>query len=124
VQILRAQDAVIYLMPQFGSRGVEHFGVLLLDTRHRVMRTVVVSMGTLDTSLVHPREVFREAVAGSAAALVLFHNHPSGDPTPSAEDVELTGRLAMAGRLVGIDVMDHVILGDGRYYSFKEAGRL
>jgi DNA repair protein RadC len=123
-QIIRPRDAAVYLMPQFGGRAVEQFGVLLLDTKHRILRTIVVSMGTLDTALVHPREVFREAVAGAAAALVLFHNHPSGDPTPSTDDVELTARLVMAGRLMGIDVIDHVILGDGRYCSFKETGRL
>ena len=123
-QIACPRDAAVYLMPQYGARTVEHFGVLLLDTRHRILRTEVVAIGTLDTTLVHPREVFREAVAGSASALVLFHNHPSGDPTPSPEDVALTGRLVMAGRLIGIDVIDHVILGDARYCSFRETGRL
>jgi DNA repair protein RadC len=123
-QIICPRDAAVYLMPQFGGRGVEQFGILLLDTKHRILRTVIVSIGTLDTALVHPREVFREAVAGAAAALVLFHNHPSGDPAPSTDDLELTGRLVMAGRLMGIDVLDHVILGDGRYCSFKETGRL
>lgn len=123
-QIACPRDAAVYLMPQFGGRAVEQFGILLLDTKHRILRTVVVSIGTIDAALVHPREVFREAVAGAAAALVLFHNHPSGDPTPSTDDLELTGRLVMAGRLMGIDVLDHVILGDGRYCSFKETGRL
>ena len=79
-------------------------------------------MGTLDASLVHPREVFRAAAAGGAVALVLFHNHPSGDPTPSADDVALPARLVDAGALMGIEVLDHLVLGDVRYYSFKEGG--
>jgi DNA repair protein RadC len=84
----------------------------------------VLSIGSLDASVVHPREVFRAAALGGAAAIVLFHNHPSGDPTPSSEDVELTWRLAAAGDIMGIDVLDHIILGEARYYSLREAGRL
>ena len=103
---------------------MEQFGVVLLDTKHRVLRTTVLSIGTLDASIVHPREIFREAALGGAAALVLFHNHPSGDPDPSPEDVELTRRLVKAGILMGIDVLDHVILADVRYCSFKEKGLL
>ncbi len=118
------RDAAAFLMPQYGSRPVEHFGIVLLDTKHRVLRTTVLTVGTLDSSPAHPREIFREAAAGSAAAIVLFHNHPSGDPAPSPDDVELTNRLADAGRLMGIDVLDHIILGESRYYSFKEAGKL
>jgi DNA repair protein RadC len=97
---------------------------VLLDTKHRVLKTAVLSVGTLDASLVHPREVFREAAGGGAAAIVLFHNHPSGDPTPSAEDLTLTARLVEAGRVMGIDVVDHLVLADARYCSFKEMGRL
>ena len=122
VQIVNARSAAEYLLPQYGSRPVEQFGVVLLDTKHRVIRTLVLSVGTLDASIVHPREVFGAAAAAGAAALVLFHNHPSGDPRPSPDDVELTRRLAAAGVLMGIDVIDHVILADVRYYSFKEEG--
>jgi DNA repair protein RadC len=96
----------------------------MLDTKHRVLRATVLSVGTLDASLVHPREVFRAAAAAAAAALVLFHNHPSGDPTPSADDVALTARLVDAGALMGIEVVDHLVLGDTAYYSFKEQGRI
>ena len=117
------RSAAEFLLPQYGSRPVEQFGVVLLDTKHRVIRTLVLSVGTLDASIVHPREVFGAAAAAGAAALVLFHNHPSGDPRPSPDDVELTRRLAAAGVLMGIDVIDHVILADVRYYSFKEEGR-
>lgn len=118
------RDVAAYLLPQFGSRPVEQFGVVMLDTKHRLLRTSVVSVGTLDSSPAHPREIFREAASASAAAIVLFHNHPSGDPLPSRDDLELTRRLVQAGELMGIDVIDHVILADTRYFSFKEAGRL
>lgn len=113
-----------FLLPQHGARAVEEFGIVMLDTKHRVIRTRVVSVGSLDSTVVHPREVFREATAASAAAIVLFHNHPSGDPTPSADDMRLTSRMVSAGALMGIDVLDHVILADERYYSLVEAGRL
>ena len=123
-QIVSARAAAELLLPQYGNRPVEQFGVMLLDTKHRVLRTIVLSIGTLDASIVHPREVFGAAAAAGAAALVLFHNHPSGDPKPSGDDVALTRRLAAAGVLMGIDVLDHVILADVRYYSFKEEGAL
>lgn len=117
-------DVAAFLLPQFGSYPVERFGVLLLDTRHRLVRTRVLSIGSLDASVVHPREVFREAILAGAAALVLFHNHPSGDPSPSRDDVALTRRLVTAGDLVGIDVLDHLVLADSRYASMKELGKL
>ena len=110
-----------YLLPSHGSGPVEQFGVVMLDTKHRVIRTTVLSVGTLDASLVHPRELFRAAAECGAAAVVLFHNHPSGDPTPSADDMALTKRLVDAGVLMGIEVLDHIVLADSRYYSFKEA---
>ena len=113
-----------YLLPRYSARPVETFGLLALDVRHRLRREVVVSVGCLTASLVHPREVFQEAVVSRAAALVLFHNHPSGDPEPSAEDLALTRRLAQAGTLMGIEVLDHVVLGRGRYVSLKERGVL
>ena len=119
LQIRGPEDAAAFLMPRFGSRGVEQFGILLLDAKHRVMRTAVLSVGTLNSSIVEPREVFREAAIGGATAIVIFHNHPSGDPTPSPEDVTLTRRLVAAGALIGIDVVDHLVLGDARYVSIK-----
>ena len=122
VRIKDPHEAAAYLLPRFGGRAVEQFGILLLDTRHRVMRAAVLAVGTLKSSGVLPREVFREAAVGGAAAIVVFHNHPSGDPTPSPEDVELTRRLIAAGTLMEIRVVDHVILGDTRYWSFKESG--
>jgi DNA repair protein RadC len=120
VQITSPRMVAELLLPLYGNRPVEQFGVVLLDTKHRVMRTTVVTVGTLDASIVHPREIFREAAAAGAAAIVVFHNHPSGDPEPSGEDVALTHRLIAAGVLMGIDVIDHVILGNVRYCSMKE----
>ena len=114
----------MYLLPQFGSRPVEQFGVVLLDTKHRVVRATVLTIGSLNVTGVQPREVFREAALGGAASVVMFHNHPSGDPTPSPDDVELTRRLMAAGIVMGIEVVDHIILGDVRYWSFKEMGQL
>lgn len=123
-QIITARDVAELLVPQFGSKPVEQFGVLLLDTKHRVLRTRLLSIGTLDASIVHPREVFREAASGGAAAIIVFHNHPSGDPTPSGDDVALTKRLIRAGDVMGIEVLDHVILAENRFHSLREAGDL
>jgi DNA repair protein RadC len=123
LQLNSPRSVAEYLLPQFGNRPVEQFGVLSLDTKHRVIRASILSVGSLDTSIVHPREVFREATASGAAAVVLFHNHPSGDPEPSVDDVRLTERLMAAGILMGIDVLDHVILADVKYFSFREHRR-
>ena len=112
------------LLPQYGVGAVERFGIVILDTKHRVIRVRIVSMGSLDSTVVHPREVFRESASASAAAIVLFHNHPSGDPTPSPDDLALTTRMVNAGDIMGIDVVDYMILADQRYFSFVEAGRL
>jgi DNA repair protein RadC len=103
---------------------VEEFHVAVLDAQHRLERDVTVTRGILTSSLVHPREVFREAIAERAAAVILVHNHPSGDPTPSADDRIVTEQLVAAGKLLDIPVHDHVIIGRGRYTSFAEAGLL
>jgi DNA repair protein RadC len=118
------EECARHLLPRYAARPVETFGLLALDVRHRLKREAVISVGCLTSSLVHPREVFQEAVACRAAALILFHNHPSGDPEPSAEDLSLTRRLASAGTLMGIEVLDHVVLGAGRIVSLKERGVL
>ena len=118
------REVAEFLLPHYGASPVERFGIVSLSTKHRVLRTEIVSTGTLDASLVHPREVFRMAAMHRAAAIVLFHNHPSGDPTPSVDDVALTQRLQQAGALMGIEVLDHMVLADTRYCSFKEMGRL
>jgi len=124
IQITSPRDAAHFLMPEYSARPVEQFGLLMLDTRHRVLRASVLTVGTLDCAAVQPREVFRHALLASAAAVVMFHNHPSGDPQPSGEDVELTRRMVAAGDLMGIRVVDHVVLGDGRYCSLKDSGYL
>jgi len=100
----------------------EHFLVLLLDTRNQVISISNVSVGSLDTNIVHPREVFKEAISSSASSCVFVHNHPSGDPTPSEDDMELTKRLTKAGEIVGIDVLDHIIVTDNDFISLKERG--
>jgi len=110
-------DAATLLLPEYGAHPVERFGVVLLDTRLRLMCTRLLSVGSLDTSLGNPREVFREAVRVGAAALVAFHNHPSGDPTPSPDDLDLTRRLLAAGEIMGVEVMDHIVLADTLYCS-------
>jgi DNA repair protein RadC len=100
----------------------EHFLLVLLDTRSRLIKLAPLSVGSLDSSIVHPREVFREAVSASAASVILVHNHPSGDTTPSEDDITLTKRLAQAGELMGIDVLDHVIVAGNSYLSLKREG--
>ena len=118
------QQLACYLLPQYGAAVVEQFGIVLLDTKHRVIRIRLVSIGGLDATVVQPRDVFREATTVAASAIVLFHNHPSGDPTPSSDDFALTRRMVDAGDIMGIDVIDHLILSEQRYYSMVEAGRL
>ncbi len=110
-------DVFRRLGPRLQDAPQEEFHALMLNTRHRVLREVFVTRGILDASLVHPREVFRVAVGEGAAGVILVHNHPSGDPTPSAEDRTVTRQLAEAGRALGIPVLDHVVVGRGRYVS-------
>lgn len=102
----------------------EVLAILCLSTKHRVIAYHEVSRGSLDATLVHPREVFKAAILANASAIILTHNHPSGDPTPSPDDFALTQRLVQAGQIIGIDVLDHVIVGDGRWISFVEMGRI
>ena len=118
------RELASHLLPQYGAGVVEQFGIVMLDTKHRVIRIKIVSSGSLDSTVVHPREVFREATSASAAAIVLFHNHPSGDPTPSPDDLVLTTRMVNAGDIMGIDVVDHLILADQKYFSLVESGRM
>lgn len=108
------------MAPRLRDLAHEEFHALLLNTQHRVIRDVIVTRGILDASLIHPREVFRPAILASAASVILVHNHPSGDPTPSPEDRAVSRQLADAGRAVGIRVLDHVVVGDGRWASAAE----
>lgn len=102
----------------------EHFITLHLDGKNRINCLDVVSIGSLNQSIVHPREVFKTALLSSAAALILIHQHPTGDPTPSREDIEITRRLKEAGEIIGVKILDHIIVGDGEYCSFVERGLL
>lgn len=118
------RDVVEVFSSRLEDLPVEEFHVAVLDSQHRLERDITVTRGILNSSLVHPREVFREAIAERAAAVILVHNHPSGDPSPSADDRQVTEQLVAAGRLLDIPVHDHVIIGRGRYTSFAEAGLL
>ena len=122
--VSRPQDVAEVLRTLLQDEATEVFGIVCLTTKHRVIAYHEVSRGALDATLVHPREVFKAAILANAAAIVLAHNHPSGDPTPSSADTELTRRLVEAGELLGIQVLDHLIIGDGGYLSFREMGRL
>ncbi len=113
------EDVVNVVKSQLKGKKKEHFLVLCLGTRNNVINCRAISMGSLDTSIVHPREVFKEAISSSAASVIFVHNHPSGDPGPSKEDIELTKRLAKAGEIMGIDVLDHIIVCDKSYSSLK-----
>jgi DNA repair protein RadC len=115
-------DVARMLMPALRDADREHFVAVLLSTKNQVLDVVTVSVGSLSASIVHPREVLKPAIQASAAALIVAHNHPTGVPTPSPEDVDLTRRLARAADLIGIRLLDHVIVGDGTYESLKENG--
>lgn len=119
-----AADVYRHYQPRLGPLRKERFLALLLDVRHRLLKEICISEGSLTASIVHPREVFAPVVRESAAAVLLVHNHPSGDPTPSAEDRELTRRLAEAGRIMGVRVLDHVIVGREGYVSLAAEGLL
>jgi DNA repair protein RadC len=119
-----AADVHRHFHPLLRDAPHERFLVVLLDGRHRAIRSVLTSQGTLTASLVHPREVFAPALREPAAAIILVHNHPSGDPTPSREDREITRRLAAAGDLLGIPVLDHVVVAEQGYVSLRETGSL
>lgn len=121
LQLASGRELGQFLLPQFGGYPLERFGVVLLDTRLRLIRVHIVSIGSLSAAVAHPREVFREATIVGAAAVAVFHNHPSGDAHPSIDDVQMTIRLARAGEILGIDLWDHVVLGDAGYCSMRES---
>ncbi len=116
------RDVANLLMPDLRYQKKEHLKSLLLDTKNRVLAIKTVSIGDLSSSIVHPREVYKDAVVASAAGIIVAHNHPSGDPTPSGEDVSVTKRLIQAGEIMGIDLLDHIVIGDGVFVSLKERG--
>jgi DNA repair protein RadC len=126
LKVTSPQDLVNYFQPRLQHLRKEVFKAVLLNTKHQMLKDVTVSEGSLSASLVHPREAFLPAIKESAAAVIFLHNHPSGDPTPSTEDKELTLRLVEVGQLIGISVLDHIIIGSGSpgYISFRDAGLL
>jgi DNA repair protein RadC len=116
------EEAAGLVMEQMRYLDREHFRAILLNTKNRVLAVEGVSVGTLNASSVHPRELFKNAIRKSAAAVILVHNHPSGDPSPSRQDLDLTRRLVEAGEIIGIPVLDHIIIGDNRFTSLKAQG--
>ncbi|PWB50397.1 MAG: hypothetical protein C3F06_12575 [Candidatus Methanoperedenaceae archaeon] len=118
------EDVYRLIYPKMREQKKELFIELCLDTKNRIIREEVISVGSLNANIVHPREVFKLALAESAAHIIVVHNHPSGDPAPSREDIEITKKLAQTGIIMGITLLDHVIIGDGRHFSMKEAGHI
>ncbi len=116
------EEVVNLVRSRLKGKKKEYFLALLLDTRNQLIKVAEISVGSLDSSIVHPREVFREAISASAASVIFVHNHPSGDPTASEDDIKLTKRLTEVGEIVGIDVLDHIIIGDKTYLSLKREG--
>ncbi len=123
-KISSPEDVYRRLYPYMRESKKETFVELCLDTKNQIIKEDTVSVGSLNANIVHPREVFKIAMMQSAAHIIVAHNHPSGDPTPSREDVEITKKLVDSGKMLGIDVIDHVIIGDGRHFSMKESGHI
>ncbi len=115
-------DVYAHFRERLADERREQFYAVLLDNKHRKIKDVAVSQGSLTASIVHPRDVFAPVVRESAAAVIFVHNHPSGDPTPSKEDIEITRRLREVGELMGVRVLDHIVIGKGRYVSFVDDG--
>lgn len=120
VKITSPEDVALLVIDEMRFLAKEHFRVIFLNTKNYVIQIKDVSIGSLNSSIVHPREVFLEAIKLSSASIILCHNHPSGDTTPSQEDINITKRLIEAGKIIGIEVLDHIIIGDVNYLSFKE----
>ncbi|MFJ7991111.1 DNA repair protein RadC [Peribacillus frigoritolerans] len=118
------EDGANYCMEEMRFLSQEHFVCLYLNTKNQVLQKTTVFIGSLNASIVHPREVFKEAFKRSAASIICLHNHPSGDPSPSREDIEVTKRLVECGKIIGIEVLDHIIIGEHKYVSLKEKGYL
>jgi DNA repair protein RadC len=119
ITVKSPEDAIKASKSQLKGKRKEHFLVLCLDTRNHLIKTNTVSIGSLDCSIVHPREVFKDAISSCAASVIFLHNHPSGDPTPSEDDIKLTKRLVEAGEIIGIEVLDHIIICDRDHLSMK-----
>lgn len=120
--IKSANDVFNYISPKISELDKEHFIVLHLNSRNKVLKDEIISIGTLNSSLIHPREVFKSAIKESANSIILVHNHPSGDPTPSEEDKIITKKLTKAGKMLDIEILDHVIIGKDKFWSFRDKG--
>nr|WP_269435828.1 DNA repair protein RadC [Gracilibacillus suaedae] len=118
------EDGANYVMEEMSSLKQEHFVSIFLNTKNQVIHRQTIFIGSLNASIVHPREVFREAIKRSAASIICAHNHPSGDPSPSQEDIHVTKRLSESGKMIGIELLDHLIIGDHKFISLKEKGYL
>lgn len=118
------EDGAEYVMEEMRSLKQEHLVALFLNTKNQIIHRQTIFIGSLNASIVHPREIFREAVKRSAASIICAHNHPSGDPTPSQEDIHVTRRLVEAGKIMGIEILDHIVIGRDRFVSLKEKGYL
>jgi DNA repair protein RadC len=121
-KICSPKDVYTLMYPKMREQKKEKFITLCLDTKNQILKEEVISVGSLNASIVHPREVFKSALMESSASVIMIHNHPSGDPSPSREDIMVTEKLVEGGKLLGIDVLDHIIIGDGRYVSLKDEG--
>jgi DNA repair protein RadC len=120
---IKNPEAVFKLMSSsIKDKAKEHFKLILLNSRNKKIGISTISIGTLTTSLVHPREVFKDAIMHSAASVILAHNHPSGDPEPSEDDLKITRKLVESGKILGVEVIDHIIIGKTNFYSFREKG--
>lgn len=117
-----SKDVSDYLMPKMKDLKKEHLIGLYLDTRNQLIKEETISIGTLNSSLIHPREIFRSAVTEACASIILVHNHPSGDPAPSKDDISVTKKIVKASEVMGIELTDHIIIGNDKYVSFKEDG--
>lgn len=118
------EDGADYVMEEMRNLNQEHFVALFLNTKNQIMHRQTIFIGSLNASIVHPREIFREAVKRSAASIIVAHNHPSGDPSPSQEDIHVTRRLVESGKMIGIELLDHLIIGNRKFVSLKEKGYL
>lgn len=118
------EDGADYIMEEMRSLNQEHFVALFLNTKNQIIHRQTIFIGSLNASIVHPGEVFREAVKRSAASIIVAHNHPSGDPSPSQEDIHVTRRLSESGKMIGIELLDHLVIGNRKFVSLKEKGYL
>jgi DNA repair protein RadC len=121
-KVCSPKDVYTLMYPKMREQKKEKFITLCLDTKNQILREEVVSIGSLNASIVHPREVFKSALMESSASVIMVHNHPSGDPSPSREDIMVTEKMVEGGKILGIDVLDHIIIGEGRYVSLKDEG--